>query len=527
MLKRSTITTIKADGSENSTTMHVNQKNLSEADKNIIGQLWFKYSPYWPLFVLFFGLAVAAAWFFLKISTPLYESTASILIKDEKKGEDDSKVVAELNQLSSKKIIENETEVLKSRTLMNEVVRKLHLYAPIYQEGRFRPRSAYVLSPVVIEALNPDAIQPTKRKVYFTYSSEKKQVNIGGRSFALNQWANTPYGTLKFIPQDLQYNSKAPLYFYLIDPKRVALSLIEDLEILPASKLSSVLDLKIRSEVPKRGEDILNTLITFYARSSVNDKNTLASNTLSFVNQRLAAVTHDLDSIQKKLQQYKTNNNAVDISSQGTLYLQNVSQVDQKLNDVNTEIAVLDQVEGYVKSKDNAGSIVPSTFGVSDPLLTQLLDKLYDAELQYEKLRKTTPENNPIMISLNNQIEKIKPNILENIRSQKSSLQANKSALNTTNNHFTSGLQTLPQKEKDLVEISRQENVKSNVYNFLLQKKEETELSLSATMTDSRVIDYAESTIYPVSPKTLLVFGIAAVFGLLLPMGLTYAQRNL
>ena len=83
--------------------MHVNQKNLSEADKNIIGQLWFKYSPYWPLFVLFFGLAVAAAWFFLKISTPLYESTASILIKDEKKGEDDSKVVAELNQLSSKK----------------------------------------------------------------------------------------------------------------------------------------------------------------------------------------------------------------------------------------------------------------------------------------------------------------------------------------------------------------------------------------------------------------------------------------
>ena len=151
--------------------MHANHNKISDADRNIIGQLWFKYSPYWPLFLLFFSITVAGAWFFLKITTPLYESTASILIKDEKKGEDDSKMISELNQLSSKKIIENETEVLKSRSLMSDVVRKLHLYAPIYEEGRLRPRCAYSFSPIVIEALNPDGIKETKKKVYFDYNS--------------------------------------------------------------------------------------------------------------------------------------------------------------------------------------------------------------------------------------------------------------------------------------------------------------------------------------------------------------------
>jgi uncharacterized protein involved in exopolysaccharide biosynthesis len=320
------------------------------------------------LFLLFFSITVAGAWFFLKITTPLYESTASILIKDEKKGEDDSKMISELNQLSSKKIIENETEVLKSRSLMSDVVRKLHLYAPIYEEGRLRPRCAYSFSPIVIEALNPDGIKETKKKVYFDYNSAKKQVILGGRAFALDQWVNTPYGTLKFIPQNVQYNSDNRLYFLLVDPKSVALSLIEDLEVMPVSKLSSVLDLKIRNEVPKRGEDILNTLIAFYALANVNDKNTLANNTLKTVTQKLDAVAHDLDSIQKKLQQYKTSNNAVDISSQGTLYLQNVSTVDQKLNDVNSELASLDQVETYVQSKDNAGGSVPGTLGVADPV---------------------------------------------------------------------------------------------------------------------------------------------------------------
>lgn len=209
----------------------------------------------------------------------------------------------------------------------------------------------------------------------------------------------------------------------------------------------------------------------------------------------------------------------MDISSQGTLFLQNVSQVDQKLSDVNMQLSQLNQVENYVKSKDNSSGIVPSTVGINDQMLSDLVSKLYDSELQYEKMKRTTPENNPMMIALENQIEKFKPSILENIQNQKASLEASRNNLYTTNNHFSSVLQSLPQKERDLIEISREQNVKSGIYNFLLQKREEAELSLRAAITDNRVVDKAQSSFGPVSPNSMVIYAIAGILALLLSVG--------
>ncbi len=183
------------------------------------------------------------------------------------------------------------------------------------------------------------------------------------------------------------------------------------------------MDLSYRDLDPIRAENILNQLIKSYQQSANEEKDALARNTLSFVNNRLALVSHDLDSIEKRVQQFKSGNQAVDISAQGQLYLQNVSANDQKLGDVNTQIAVLDKVEDFVKSNNNSKEgIVPSTLGISDPQLNQLIDKLYNTELEYDNLKKTVGENNPSLVALKDQINKIKPSILSNINSQRQSL---------------------------------------------------------------------------------------------------------
>lgn len=499
--------------------MQVSHKKGLETEKTLISQLWFKYFPYWPIFLIFLVLAGAGAILYLRYKTPLYESTASILIKDEKKGEEDSKMMETLNVLSSKKIIENEMEVLKSRALMVGVVKKLHLYARIYQKTKVRSVSVYNTSPITVESINPDSLNETKDKVFFNYDNVNKQVIINNKPYPLSKWVNTQYGVLRFTPNNLQGANKNPLYFVLINPKKAALSYIDRLDVSPASKLSSVLNLKIKDEEPKCSEDILNNLIIEYNKAYADDKNSLAAKTLKFVDDRLRYVSHDLDSIQKKLQQYKTDNTAIDISSQGNLFLQNVSQVDHKLSEVNMQLSQLNQVENYVKSKDNSTGLVPSTVGVSDPMLSGLVAKLYDTELQYEKMKKNTPENNPLMIQLTQQIEKIKPSILENIQNQKASLEASKNNLYATNNHFSSVLQSLPQKERDLIEISREQNVKSGIYNFLLQKREEAELSLRAAVTDNRVVDKAQSSFSPVSPNGMMIYAIAGLLGLLLSVG--------
>lgn len=501
--------------------MQVSQNKKIE-NENILNILWARYFPYWPLFGLLLILSIGGAWTYLRYATPVYESTANILINDEKKGIDESKMTEALNQLSTKKIIENEIEVIKSRTLMSEVVKRLHLYAPVFEEGKVKQSSAYSTSPIKVELQSPDSLIETE-KVYFNYNPKDSIISINGKFYPINNYVKTDYGIIKFVfQQRSSASNKYPLFFSLINPKKVTEVLNKKLTVSPANKLSTVINLKIKDDEPKRSEDILNELVLAYNRSVLTGKNLLVSNTLSFLEERLKLVSHDLDSIEHKLQVYKSKKGAVDVGSQGRLFLENVSVNDQKLGDVSMQLAVLNQVENYVAAKDNKGGIVPSTLGVSDPLLTQLLDKLYDSELQYEKLKKTTGENNPMLVSLSDQISKIKPSIFENIQSQRRSLEAGKKNLYSNNGMYSSLLQSIPQKERDLVEINREQSIKSNLYTFLLQKREEAALSHSSTVPDARIIDKAQSSLKPVSPKKLIIY--LGAIGLSLALGFAFVS---
>jgi tyrosine-protein kinase Etk/Wzc len=490
------------------------KKMKEEVEDNLIQQMVSKYVPYWPIFLAALVIATGIAFVYLRYTIPIYEAKATIIIKDEKKGNEDSKLMESLDQISSKKIVENEIEIIQSRTLMTNVVKTLHLYAPIYEEGKVHSVSAYIKSPITIESPAPDSIIPTD-KIYFSYNKATRIVSLNNKSkYSINQLVNTPYGVLKFEVNKYYKTTDTAnqkFYFFLSNPGEVAEGLLEGLKADPSSKLSSVIDLSFRDEVPERAEDILNNLLNAYDLSSRSEKDKLASNTLSFVNERLNSVAHDLDSIEKKVQQYKSGRGAVDVSAQGQLFLQNVSANDQKIGEYNTQLSVLNQVQKFVTDKDNSSAIVPSTLGISDPMLSQLLDKLYNSELEYSKLKKTVGENNPTLVALADQINKIKPNILQNIQSQQQSLNAAKQNLYTTNGSYNSILQAVPQKERDLLDISREQATKSGIYAFLLQKKEESELSYASTMSDHRIVDSAHAGANPVSPKKILIYLISIV----------------
>ena len=274
----------------------------------------------------------------------------------------------------------------------------------------------------------------------------------------------------------------------------------------PSSKQSTVIDLRIEGEVPKRGEDILNELLKVYNEAAILDKNKLAANTLKFVNERLAYVSQDLDSIERALQNFKAKNRITDISAQGQIFLQTVAANDQKISDINVQLAMLDQVEQYVKQKGDLGGIVPATLGDSDPVLTDLLQKLADLELQYTQTKKIVPENNPAVVAMVDGINRLKPQILENIESQRQNLLAGRADLTATSNEYGSMLKTIPTKERELLSITRQQVIKNNIYTFLLQKREETALSFASAVADSRILDHAETSDVPVSPRKKLIY---------------------
>ncbi|MEO5563078.1 MAG: polysaccharide biosynthesis tyrosine autokinase, partial [Chitinophagaceae bacterium] len=507
------------------------KKSGKKESKSLLSEILFKYMPYWPLFVVFGTLSIFAAWFYLHKTAPQYEITAAIMLKDEKKGSSDGEMINSMDQLAGNKIVENELEVLKSRTLMANVVRNLNLYASFFEEDKLIPKSAYTTSPILIQSADPDGLK-VAQKVKFEFSDKDSQVVIGAKKFPLNQLVQTDFGQLKFIPnKNFTHKAEKPLYFNIENSKAQTAALQGGLKAVPPSKLTTVVILKIRDTDPTRGEDILNELIAAYNKATLDDKNRLAANTSAFVEDRLGDMEKELKNIEQQAQSYKATRGAVDIGQQGQLFLKNVSENDQKVSDVKMQMAVLDQVEKYVASKDNSATnsegIVPSTLGLKDPMLGQLLEKLYDNELNYEKLKKTTGENNPILTTIKDQITKIKPSVMENIRNQRSSLQASVLNLQATNNTYSSLLQSIPQKERELIDINRQQAIYNGIYSFLLQKKEESALSHANNTTESRVVDKAQSTLTPVSPKSKLIYMVALVFALILPAGFVTAKEFL
>ncbi len=320
---------------------------------------------------------------------------------------------------------------------------------------------------------------------------------------------------------------KKPFHFSLIGIRDATSQLLGRLQVSASSKQSTVINLKYRDDVPKRAEDVLNEIIGSYNRAAVNDKNLLASNTLSFVKERLKYVENELDSVESNLEKFKTKNRIVDISEQGKQFLTTVGLNDQKVSELNMQLAVLKEVEKYVLNKEKKGAIVPSTLGLMDPVLSGLIEQLYGLESQYEKMKSNTASGNPLLVSITNQIADIRPRVLESVHNQIKSTEAGLRDINNTSERFSSILQGLPSKEKELISISRQQSVKNSIYTFLLQKREETALSYFSTVADSRIIDVAETGSSPVSPKKMMIFGLSLAIALVLGIGFVEIREML
>lgn len=501
----------------------------SDTEEVSLDEIFDKYTPYWPWFILLIALALSAAWFYLKYKNPIYQTTASILVKDEKKGVGAMDPLEAFDLFGGKKSVENEVEILQSKTLMQEVVQNLNLYAPVKISGRVRTANGYVASPITIQVKNLESIKYIK-DVSFDYEQSKNLVLIEKSEYPLDVWNSTPYGILMFT-QNHNYKGKYNVkeddlkyFFSLNNIKTTANSILKQLTVSQSGKLSTVINISLNGEIPEMNEGVINELLKVYNEAAILDKNILAANTLKFVDDRLKYVVHELDSVEGSLQNFRSSNKLTDVGAQGQIFLQTVAQNDKQISDINMQLAILDQVSNYVKNNNSIGGIVPSTLGVSDPTLTNLLQQLNELELRYEQSKKIVPENNPSVVSLVDGIAKLKPLIEVNISNQRKNLLAAQTQLISTNSNYSSILSTIPQKERELLSISRQQSIKNNIYTFLLQKREETALSFASAVADTRIIDLPETLNIPVSPKNKLIYLGAFLGAFALGIGVIYLK---
>lgn len=476
-----------------------------------------RYARQWKWFMASALGAAAAAYGYLQFQTPVYQTQASLLIKDDKKGLSETSILKEMDILAPKKVIENEVEILQSYALMASVVDRLGLAVRYLVPGTTRNQDCYDLSPlrVVVEKATP-ALYETPLTMQLVNPA---QVTINERTYPTNTSIRLPQGQLRVLVRRPFRTSDGPLIVAIGKPTEVTEGFLKNLTVTPTSKASTVLQLALLDPVPRKARAILSTLIDEYNRTAIADKNRLAASTLSFIDDRLKLIADELAVVEKDVATYKAAEQVVDLGQQSQLFLKTIQLNDEQLNQTAMQLGAVDAIDQYARRQGNEPGLAPATFGLNDPTLVMLVGQLGKLEQAHEQLSRTTGPQNPMLLALESQIAAARTSLTDHVAGLRQQLTHSRQQLSQTNQLLEKRISAVPRKERGLVDITRQQSVKSKLYTYLLGKREETALSFAATVADSRVVDPPRTGRTPVKPVGTTIFLLFGLAGLLLPVG--------
>jgi tyrosine-protein kinase Etk/Wzc len=488
-----------------------------------------KYIYHWPLFFIGIIIALAGAYLYLYSANPVYEISATILVKDEKKSPQQEKsVLPELDQTSSPKNAETEIEILKSKKLISEVVNQLQLWISYKEDGGLKKQDLYESSPVRFTLIRKTGSM-SGQKLNIQIKDKKtflfKNAHGQFQEVSFNTPLKSAFGswTLKQTSFTDQYVGTS-LTINLNDADKVANDYVKTLDAHLLDKLAPTIGLFITDEVPQRGINFLDNLILAYNQAASEEEKRTTKGTIDFIDNRLASLTGELSHAEKNVEGYRSSQGITDISSQSKVYLENVQSNGVKLNDVNIQLQIIDGIEQYVNSTSE-NATAPATIGITDPALNNLVEKLSELQLKKSALLATTPEGNPMFEPLNKQINLTKASIRQIVQGIKSSLLNSKQGLQSFGNKSESSIKDIPGQERQFVDMKRQQSIKENLYVYLLQKREELALSYASTFVDARVVDNANvgDITWPRKP---FVFAVALLLGLFVPFTIIYSRNS-
>ena len=508
--------------------------NSEQPEGKDLKRILLQYTRYWYLFLLGAVLALSTAFLYLRYyAVPQYRVYSTLLIKDDKSGSGLSSAEAlnDLGSFKSTRNIDNETLVLTSKSLMKRVINELGFNTSYYIEGKIKDTELYgSVSPikVLVSSLAPAAIGKgltVNIKPDNAFDLDDYNGNITHHNFG--KQIKKPYGTFTIVATSAKEVAGAKIIIRFQDLQRVAEYYNQGLGVQPINKGASVLILSLVDPIPSKAKDVLTKLVDVYDKEAIEDKNLMGNNTLKFLDERLQYLTAGLSGVEKVVEKYKSVNALTDITTQASNYTSQASSYNAQLSEWAIQIDVLESLENYLKNAKGNNSTVPSTLGIKDETLMSLITKFNELQLERERMLRTTEPGSIFVQNLDEQLTNLRVNILENLRNIKRGLQITSNNLKASSGQFQSKIRKVPEMERELLEINRQQSIKQNIYSYLLQKREEAALSLAATASIARVIDPAMGGDYPISPNGQLIYLMALLLGLGLPFAGIYVSELL
>ena len=495
----------------------------------------FKYTIHWPWFVACILLCMAGAWLYLRYTPPVYNISASVIIKDNDKNSKASSGMADLEDLgfySSINNFDNEVEILQSRTLIKKVVEELDLYISYAAKSSFHDIELYKSSPVKVW-ITPEEAQKLPAPAYINLTLQpgnklNVKITIGEQEYSkqfdkLPALLTTPSGTFSFTPADSTIaKSEQKIMATVSSPRSVAGSYRGALSIEPTSKSTTIAQISVKSTHTQRGMDFINKLVEIYNRDANDDKNEVATKTAEFIDERINIINGELGTTEQELETFKRDAGLTDLKSDAQLALSENSEYEKKRAENSTQLRLVQFLASYANNPDHAYEVLPVNVGLTDTGLTELINRYNEMLLERKRLLRSSQENNPVVVNLDASIRAMRSNVLTTINSVQRGLAITQADLERQAGKYAGRITNAPGQERQLVSISRQQEIKAGLYLMLLQKREENAITLASTANNARIVDEALADAIPVSPKGKMIYLVALILGVALPVAVIY-----
>lgn len=530
------------EGNNNQQGLYNVQQELEEGSSFDFKIIYTTLILNWQWFVLSLIICLSAAAIMLRYTTPMYQSYAKLLIKDDNNGgrRGGRSYIANsstLGMMTNTEGIDNEMEILKSTALATEAVKQLKLYTVYTLEGHIKDHLLYKNQPVNVD-LDVAHIETLKRPISLVIDKDKNgKLHVTGtytyvpedpdkpsKTYAINRTFDvlpariiTSVGIITFTANTLSpmpddRNELVTIY----PPKMIAGKYSGALTVNQLSKSTSIAGLTLTDEMPQRANDYLKQLVFSYNMQANEDKNEIAMRTEQFINSRLEKINTELGATEGSLEATKRQYKIVNPEATGALGFTNTDQFTQKLADMDMQIELLRSLQQYMNEPSNKYQTLPSNVGLNDAAASTLINDYNKIVMERNRLLRSANENSPTITPLTAQLDDLSSSIRRAMTQVQRNAQIQRNSILQEYNRYSSMIYSSPEQERVLNQIGRQQEVKSGLYLMLLQKREENSISLAATADKGKLIDDPVS-LGQISPKKSIILLIALVIGLAIP----------
>ncbi len=499
---------------------------------------YLKVKKHWYLFVISLIIAFTIAFFQIRYAPEVYPVEVAIVIKGGKQaGGSAAELLYGAQQFENMGSPVTESLVLSSYPVIKETVASLNFQTAFFTEGNINTSEDYLDAPATVEIDTSSTNMPTGKEMEFIVIDENKftlyftdsdgNENVKKEAFLFNmpvEYQGFKFRMRKRPEMDYRKISGKKYIFRVFNLHSLTNSYRRKIRVIPGERDPYLLTISTSGTIPQKEIDFLTKLIEIYTREELRKKNENATNIINFIDKELNNITDSLNFIESKLELFKTERGVTDISEDSRRLFEQLNQLETERAAMNSEINYYDYIVDIVYNNDDVDDlVVPSASGISDPVLNGLIATFVELQKRKRTMQRNAPKN-PNIQQLNIEIEAMKSNIIESVNNIKRSVQFSKSQIEQRIQKLNQGLRTLPGAQRELVDITRLNELSESLYLLFTQKRAEAGISKASTTSDVQIINPPMQTGGPISPNSRQIYMIAFFLGISIPMAFIFVR---